>query len=266
MNRSRSSLLQSWRIVLSLVRRDYAVQYAGTLLGVLWVLVQYLFQIALFWLIFGYLFAAALPTRGARLMASGDYLVFLLSGMGLWLPLSEMLLRSCGILVDNRSLIRRTAIGMTGFLRLPLAEAWLHYGLIMIPILGIFWLRGALVWSAFLGVAFGMLVILFFSGWAFVLARIGVILKDVTPLMRLALQLVFWGTPIIYPPPSSLDGFFRWNPLHGIIGLYRALLLGDADSIGLYLRMPGLIFFLAASLPVFFLSSRRMGRLVADHL
>ena len=73
-----SAALDRLRIILSLVRRDYAVQYAGTALGFTWVLVQYLFQILLFFLIFGVLLRQAMPGRlDAVSGGAGDYLSYL---------------------------------------------------------------------------------------------------------------------------------------------------------------------------------------------
>lgn len=259
-------MFQPFRIVMSLVRRDYAVQYAGTSLGIAWVIIQYLFQIALFWLIFGVLFKAVMPVKAGMVATESDYLGYLLGGMGLWLPLSEMMLRSCGILVENRSLIRRTAIGMRGFLYLPLAQSILHYLIIMSVIVAIGVVRGRLAATFPLAILLGIFVLVFFSGWAFVLARIGVILKDVSPLMRLFLQIVFWSTPLVYPAFSNWNHIFSLNPLHGMAMSHRFLLYNShfvfTDAINVWV----LAGFVGLSLIVFIVSAMRMGPLVADHL
>lgn len=260
-------MIQNWKIALSLVRRDYAVQYAGTMLGIVWVLVQYIFQIALYWLIFGFILKATMPAKWSLLAGQGDYLSYLLGGMLLWLPLAEMLQRSGGILVDNRNLIRRTAIGLHGFLRLPLVEAILHYVLISLPVLVLLAARGHLQWSsAPLAIVLGVCTLIFFSGWSAVLARVSVILRDVSPLLGLCLQILFWLTPLVYVVPESLHDYFLWNPFFALTQLHRALLLGGSVDLLAILVSPGLVGLVLISMPIFWLSRHRLEPLVGDHL
>ena len=169
-------------LIYSLVRRDYALQYAGTLLGLAWLLVQYVFQVALFYVIFGLLLPAGGRVAGPE---NADYLAYLLGGMALWLPLSEMLLRGCGILTENRQVVRRTVVGARLLLWVPVFEALVHYTILFVLVLGVGALRGTSPGWFPAAYAFGCLVILFFGGWSFLLARVGIIFKDVSPLMRL---------------------------------------------------------------------------------
>jgi lipopolysaccharide transport system permease protein len=283
-------------LILALVRRDYAVQFAGTALGILWVLAQYFFQIAVFFLIFGLILPAtpAAPEavgetagRIAARMAGArvDYLSYLLGGMCLWLPLSEMLLRSCSILADNRGLIRRTGLGLRGFLWVPVFEGVLHYALIfgLVCLIGL--ARGVLSPLAPLAFLWGVVTILALSGWAFIFARISILLKDVSPLMRLVFQVLFWLTPIVYVAGPKLLAYFACNPLHAPLELHRRFLFaGEAsgfapgfadwsvalETAGASLAAPfmwiGVIWFVALSLPAYLLSARRLNALVVDQL
>lgn len=250
-------------LVYSLVRRDYALQYAGTALGLVWLLMQYAFQVALFFFIFGFLIdAAARPGP-----ADADYLLYLLGGMALWLPLAEMLLRGCGILAENRQVIRRTTVGARLLLWVPVVEAMLHYLLLFALICGAALLRGATFAAPLqLGAALllGLAALLFFGGWTFLLARVGIIFKDVSPLMRLLLQIVFWSTPIVYAVPDRLAELFAYHPVHVLVALHRELLFGI--SAGALPPLNGLALLGVVSLPVFFLSGRNLHELVVDQL
>ena len=271
-----SSLYTDIQLTLSLVRRDYAVQFAGTSLGILWVLIQYAFQIAVFFLIFGVILGDALSGSGTRaeVLAAGttDYLSYLLGGMALWLPLSEMLLRSCSILADNRSLVRRTNLGMRGFLRVPVYEGIIHYALLFVIVAGVSLMRGGLAWTAPLAFVFGCLVILGLRGWAFIFARVSVILKDISPLLRLLFQVLFWLTPIVYTADLAgrHAGWFRLNPLHGVLEGHRLLLYGSpadvtalAGNAALWLA-PGI--FAVLSAVVYRIAALRLESVAADQL
>ena len=260
--------LSRWGVIASLVRRDYAVQFAGTSLGIVWVLARYVFQIALFYVIFGYVLQAALPEKADALTRAGegDYLSYLLGAMCLWLPLSEMLLRSCGILSENRALIRRTSVGMHGFLWVPVVQAWLHYTLIFAAVSAIGLVRGTLSACAPLAFLAGLAILLSFAGWAFILARVSVLLRDVSPLMELVLQIVFWSTPIVYAVGPDLLWLFGWNPLYPLISLHRMLLFESDWPFRTLTEMPGLLLLAGLALPAFTLSARRLAHLVVDHL
>lgn len=249
------------RLLFSLVRRDYAVQFAGTALGLTWLFVQYGFQIAVFYAVFGVLLGGPRSGLGPE---GSDYLVYLLSGMSLWIPLSEMLIRSGSILSENRALIRRTSVGADLFARVPFVQAILHYTLLALLTAPIAYFRGALAPTVFLAFPVGLLVLWFFSGWALVFARMSVILKDVSPILRLLLQVVFWCTPFVYSIPPRLMGVMAWNPLYGPLELHRALFSGT--SFPPMLVYQGALALALLSIPLFLLASLRLGNITADHL
>lgn len=258
----------SWiSLIFSLVKRDYAVQYAGTSLGIAWLIIQNLFQVGIFYLLFGFILGSAAVERPAASgMGSGKgYLVYLLGGMSLWLPLSEMLIRSCGILSENRSLIRRTSIGISAFMWIPVFEAVLHYAIIFFPSCLIAYFSGELSGVFFLAFIWGVGVIILFSGWGFILARVSVLLKDISPLLRLVLQIVFWATPIVYLAPENLLAYFQWNPFFFFIDLHRQFFVAS-ESEGLFLHGRGLVLFLALSIPAYVVSGRRLSALISDHI
>ena len=109
---------------------------------------------------------------------------------------------------------------------------------------------------------------LFFAGWAFLLARFGVILKDVTPIIRLFLQAAFWATPIVYAAGERTLRFFIWNPIYAPLELHRFLLFGAPGS-GPLEAIPwlnGFFLFFLISLVLYYFSSRRISEIVADHM
>ena len=194
-----------------------------------------------------------------------------------------MLLRSCSILADNRGLIRRTGLGLRGFMWVPVFEGLLHYTLILgiVALIGL--ARGVLSPLFPLAFVWGAAMLFAFSGWAFIFARISILLKDVSPLLRLVFQLVFWLTPIVYIVGPELMRFFAWNPVVAPLELHRQLLFagvpmgapGFADfatalaapthALSFYL-WSGPLWLFAVSVPAYLLSARRLNNLVVDHL
>jgi len=212
-------LFSTINLVLLLVRRDYAVQFAGTLFGFLWLLIQYTFQVAVFYVLFGVVFSGG----GGHFAYDGDYFLYIMSGMMLWVPVSEMLIRSCSIIFDNRALVKRTGMGMKLFLWIPVFQGMLYFFVLFSITFAIGYFRNGTGIFSPVVLIYGIIVILFFGMWAFIFSKLSLILKDFSPIMRLLLQMVFWVTPIVYTLPEKYSAYAGMNPLFGIIEINRWL-------------------------------------------
>ena len=65
-------------------------------------------------------------------------------------------------------------------------------------------------------------------GLGLMAAALNVFYRDVQPLLKLAIQLWFYASPIIYPVsvvPEHLRPFYYLNPMAGVLDAYRAVLL-----------------------------------------
>ena len=54
-----------------------------------------------------------------------------------------------------------------------------------------------------------------------------VLLKDISPIIRLFLQFGFWTLPIIYFPPSNWGNILQYHPLLPFLEIFRAILLPE---------------------------------------
>ncbi len=249
-------------LLVVLVRRDYTLQFAGTAAGVAWLVIQYLFQIGIFYVIFG----LVLPDGNGRAAGgSYDYFSYLLSGMILWLPLSESMIRSCAILDDNRPLIKRTRLGMELFQWIPIMRGIVQYLVLYIPVVVIIYFRGELALSSPAALLFGIASMILLAGWNFILSRLSILLKDLTSVMRLATQLLFWATPVVYTIPERWVPIFRWNPIYAILRFHRFLLIRNEPPLSGG-EWVGLLLFAFFSAAAYTISARRLNIVVADNL
>ncbi|MBU44318.1 MAG: hypothetical protein CMN76_13940 [Spirochaetaceae bacterium] len=258
------------QMLIALTHRDYVVQFAGAGLGIGWLFVQYLFQIALFYLIFGVVLGGGVDDSlglESRRMTGPGFLNYLLGAMTLWLPLSEMILRSGAILSENRALIRRTPGAMEAMSYIPLAQAFLHFTILAIPA----YLVAAFSEPKGLGPLFPLSYI---TGLAFLLIcfplclylqRVSVLLKDLSPILRLALQILFWSTPMVYLiQDAEVLQIMSWNPLFCMVDIQRYL--SYAMPLQQVSAMPGLLLLVPISLIAGFLSRIRLKEVCADFL
>ncbi|PJZ69701.1 ABC transporter permease [Leptospira perolatii] len=246
------------RILFVLVRRDYTLQYAGSALGLSWMFLQNLSLILVYTFVFYFM---GIRSQGVD---SANYFSYVLTGLLFWIPLQEYLIRGTGILTDNRHLIKRSPLGPEIFLWIPFVQYLLHSFVTAIPVYIFLMYLGKASPFGFLNGFFIMLATGLFLGCLLsYLARINIILRDISPLVRLGSQFLFWGLPILYESKGILGKLNLWNPFFYPLEIFRSAFLSDYNSSAEFLNFfPFLFLFLS----ILLLSRHRLNQVVLDHL
>ncbi len=206
---------------LSLIQLDLRTRYRGSGLGVGWSLLRPLTMTAILCAVFHELFQVDIR----------EYCPYLLIGFAGWNFLSSVALEGCSSLLLADAYIRqhraplaiyplRTALGAAVHLLLAL--------LVVLVLLTCF--RGFGDPLPLLTLAPG-LILLFLFGWsaATIAALVNVHFRDAQHLCDVALQMLFYLTPVIYPArmlqQRSLGWLVNYNPLACFLELLRAPLL-----------------------------------------
>lgn len=228
------------RLLTELVRRDIRARFAGARVGLLWSLINPAVQLAAYGLIFGYVYADPSRPRGA-VTAS------LFCGLWPWWAFQEAAMRGTSALVEQASLLRRLPMPAA----LPVLAATI--GSILIQMLG--FVLFLLVFAA-LGlieprVAWLLLPAVIAlhcaltAGLALVLAPLYLVARDVMQMVTLALTVGFFFSPVLYQLtdlPPSVRGIAALNPIAGLLGLVRTLVLGaDRPPLITMLALAGAI-------------------------
>lgn len=228
--RVRFDLKQLWvyrELLFFLIWRDIKIRYKQTLLGSSWAIIQPLFAMLLFTLIFGRL--ARMPSDGI------PYPLFAYAGLLLWTFFANSLTNSGNSLVGSSSLITKVyfprviipgAAVLAGLLDLLIAS------LLLIPLL--LYYRVSLTWNLLLVPAFVLLATLLALGVGMWLAALNVKYRDVRYALPFLVQLWLFASPVIYPM-SLVPVRWRWvlalNPMTGIIEGFRTSLLGGKFDV-----------------------------------
>jgi lipopolysaccharide transport system permease protein len=232
-----------------LVERDVKVRYRQAALGIAWAVVQPLFAVLIFTVVFGHF--AKFPSNGV------PYPLFAFAATLPWTYFAEAARRASVGLVTDAELVRKIYFPR---LIIPLAA-------VTAPLVDFAFaflvLIGALFWY---GVAPGwhLLAIPFFLAIATLLALavglwlgpINVRFRDVTHTLPFMLQIWMYGSPIVYPlsmVPEKWRVLYSLNPMVGVIEGFRWAILGksrpDLSSLALSVTVilvalvGGLIFF-----------------------
>ncbi len=212
-------VLRYKHLVKNLVYKDLKLKYRGSVLGVAWSLANPLLLIVVYTIAFKYVLR----------VEQDNYAYFLLVGLLPWNFFSGALLASTGAIIANGNLIKKVyfpreilpiATVLFGFAQFLLALGVFLPALVLIS-------RVPLGWSALLFVPLLAVHLLFTVGLAFALSALTTTFRDVAHFTEVALLLLFWMTPIIYPvamAPSELRLFFRLSPMAAFAVAYQDVL------------------------------------------
>jgi ABC-2 type transport system permease protein len=210
-------------ILLTLVQRDLRVRYARSWLGYLWTIIDPLAMALIYFLVFAVIFQ-----RGDA--GHKPYFLFLLLGLLPWQWFNASVNETARALVAEAKLVRSTnlprelwvirvviAKGIEFLLSLPVLFAFV----VVYVVMG----EATLNWRLILFPLALALQFLLQTGIGLLLAPATVLADDTIRVVRIALRMLFYGTPIIYSldfAPDWVQTVLWFNPLSGILELYRA--------------------------------------------
>lgn len=186
-----ADLLRYRDLFANLFRRDFQARYKGSALGVLWSLANPLLLMAIYVLVFSFLWRVTdeIP----------HYPLYLLTGLAAWIFFSVSLQAAARSMLDNASLIRKTRFPRQ---LVPLSAVATQLVTFAVMLAVLFVLNPALIpevrstaWLALpLAVVFAALV----GGLAVAVAAANVIFRDVEHLVGAILLPWFFLTPVLY--------------------------------------------------------------------
>lgn len=222
------------KILVTLVRRDLRVRYARSWLGYLWTLIDPLAMAMVYWFVFGVLMkresSAGLP-----------FIIFMLAGFLPWTWFNNSINETSRALYTERLLVRSTNIPREMWvIRVVLAKG-IEF-LLSLPILVlfviVFVLRGSEVmpnWRVVFVIPAVLLMLLLCTGLGLMMAPVTALVEDFARIVRIALRMLFYLTPIVYPLTLVEErapwaaGFMNFNPLVGITDMFRIGLTKPED-------------------------------------
>lgn len=222
----------------SLVRMDIRARYRGTWLGAGWSLLHPLAMSAAMCVVFHKLFG----------MSIQDYLPLLVSGMVFWQFLNGCAVGGSSCLTSGEAYLRQVPAPMAIYpLRAALCAGFhlsIAFLLVLVANAAINGLDDPM--SVLSLVPSFPLLILF--GWSLaVLSGFAhAYFPDMRHLIEIGMQMLFYATPIMYPPDMLRDRGMGWlmdfNPVASLVEVVRLPLLGrgfaDAEA---YMTAGGLI-------------------------
>lgn len=226
-------LLELWSyrdLILLLVRRDFVAQYAQTILGPAWFVLQPVLTTAMFTLVFNRV--AQIPTDGLP-----PYL-FYMAGIVAWNYFATCLTRTSTTFAANAHIF-----GKVWFPRLAVPVAvvignlftFLVQFVLLGVLIGVEIVRGRVAFPGGTVVLVPVLVAVMGVlglGCGLVISSLTTKYRDLVNLVTFGVQLWMFATPVVYPAsriPVKWEWLMLVNPMAPIVEGFRALLLGSGS-------------------------------------
>jgi lipopolysaccharide transport system permease protein len=189
-----ADVLRYRELFASLFRRDLQARYRGSLLGVLWTLVNPLVLLGIYLLVFSLL---------TKFIAVDHPALFLLSGLTVWVFFSSALHTASRSMLDNANLIRKTRFPRQ---LVPLSVVATHLVTFAVMLAVLLALNLAFLPrvrdTAWLALPLSVALIALVGGLALALASANVVFRDVEHLVGALLLPWFFLTPILWVPDA----------------------------------------------------------------
>ncbi len=234
------SLVADSRILVwHFARRALLGRFRGSAGGLLWVLVQPVFQFLVYFFVFGYLFGGK-GEGGAS--PSVMFAVYLFAGVLLFGTIQESANQGLTAIVGNANLVKRVAFPCE---LLPLTPVLVAVAVYVVAC-GILLLFGGLTGVSALGwpmLAWPLLIVcllVFCLGLGLILATVNVFVRDVSQLWPILSLAWFFGSPVFWPasqvrpflekiaPDNPYDLLFL-NPAYPLLAGQRLVFGVGAD-------------------------------------
>ena len=220
------SFTRNRSLILQMSKREVVGRYRGSILGIAWSFFNPLIMLAVYTFVFSTVFKARWHTD------TDDKAVFTLAlfiGMIIHSVFAESLLRSPGLMLGNVSYIKKVVFPLE-ILPWVLMGSTVFHALISLLVWVLFYIvvYHTIQWTIVLLPLIFIPLILLSMGVSWLLASLGVYLRDVGQVTSVIATVFLFLSPIFYPAsmlPEPYQTIIYFNPLTFIIEQSRDVLM-----------------------------------------
>ncbi|WP_300731438.1 ABC transporter permease [Pseudomonas sp.] len=235
-----ASLWRNKNLIRTAVKRDVLGRYRGSVMGIIWSFLNPLLMLTVYTVVFSVIFKARWGTgNGSRT----EFALVLFAGLIVFNLFSECINRAPGLIVANPNYVKKVVFPLEILPWINLGAALFH-SLISLVV----WLLAYLV---FFGVPPATVLYLplillpfglFIMGLSWLLAAVGVFIRDIAQFVGVLTTMLMFLSPIFYPAsalPENFRSLLYLNPLTPVIEQTRDIIFWgrtpDFFMLGIYL-------------------------------
>ncbi len=228
-------ILEHRNLIKQLTKREFELKYKGSMLGVLWSFITPLLMLAVYTFIFSIVFKARWGIEQTD--NKFEFAMIIFSGLIIYNIFNETVSKSTTIIISNVNYVKKVIFPLDILPFTALLSALINAVLNMVVlILGIMiFVPGWDVKGIFISFIYLLPISLFSLGVAYIVASIGVYIRDLTYTIGVLLNILFYVTPIFYPislVPEFIHPIMNLNPLTYLVeGFRNAIFSGELPDL-----------------------------------
>lgn len=230
-----------------LVWRDIKTKYAQSILGVGWAVIQPVFSMIIFTVIFGNL--AKIDSEGV------PYAIFSYTALVPWTYFSNSLTNAGGSLLAAKNMLTKVYFPRLVIPIVPVLATLVDFSVSLLILIGMMiWFGIMPTVGSFLIPLFVLLMMLTASGLGMWLTALAIQYRDIRYGLNFFVRLLMYASPVIYATstiPDRYHLFYALNPMVGVIEGFRAVLLSTREIPWEFLgvgTLSAVVFFITGAL------------------
>ncbi len=209
------------------VVNNLRTRYRRSVLGFLWSLLNPLFFMIILAVVFSTIFKQNIRT----------YSIYIFSGMIPWLYINASITMGCQTLINAEGFLKKVYIPKLLFPVVSVTTETVNFflSIVSLYLLGIFVGFPIKITILYLPLVI-FITFLFNLGWVLILSVTTIFFRDMTHLVAIVFQALFYLAPIIYPLesiPEQYRSLFLFNPFYYFIILFRKVIYGEPALVWL---------------------------------
>lgn len=212
-------------ILYQITIREIKVKFQGSILGFLWPIITPLLLLSIYTIIFSQVFELKWEISSDSQMS---FAIFLFSGLVLLNFFNDVISRAPTLISSQSNLVKKVSFPLE---LLPVSTVLVSLFQLIINILILFLfiiiesdLNASIIFLPIILIS----LVLFASGFSFIIASLGVFIKDLANIIPIICTLLLFLSPIFYPlsaVPENLKFMIMMNPLSMIIEQMRDIII-----------------------------------------
>lgn len=221
-------LVAKRRLVWDLSKADFKKRFVGSYFGIVWMFVQPIVTVLIYWLIFGPIgFKSAPPVPNA------SYIEWLIPGIAPWFFFSEAMNTGTGCLQEYNYLVKKVVFRVEILPMIKLISSLFVHGFFVMIMFAVFLMGGNRPMSTWIQILYySFAASIYALALTYLTSAVQVFFKDMAQIVGICLQFGMWLTPIMYSEQLFLDKgitiaplILKLNPFYYIAAGYRDSML-----------------------------------------
>lgn len=219
-------LIEKRKMILDLAKADFRKRFAGSYFGVVWMFVQPVVTVLIFFFIFQLGMKSVPPVPGT------PYVIWLIPGLVPWFFFQEALLGITNDMQEYSYLVKKVVFPVELLPIIKLLSSLMVHLCFLAIMLAVFLIAGVkpqLSWLQIVYYSFATGVLAL--GIGYFTSAVNVFFRDMAQIVALCLQFGMWLAPIMYWDGMFTDDHpwlapvFKLNPFYYIVAGYRDSML-----------------------------------------